>query len=258
MQYGTTGIAIGLAGVVLAAILLGLALQWWGARQWRRQFEGALAANQPDIARMLIRSRWLATTTRGLAIAGAGLGLLVATAFRPTAAVFALPAAVLLGVGLPVAAYGHLSGRAEQPVPLSRIVAPIVGSVLLVAAVAAAALTLSRSFGPTLQESLAFKRMVESATHAPAGQTPVTLEGHKAKGCLTGSGAWGLQSCGGYHKAIRFSTMKPGFLNVYYIPETNEYYVFGQARVDPGGKIVENRKISVVEILGQSVAPDYR
>jgi hypothetical protein len=242
--------------VVLAAVLVGLALRLWGARQWQRQFEAALAANQPDVARGLMQSRWFATTSQGLAIAGAGLGLLIAIAFRPAASVFVLPAAVLLGVGLPVAAYGHWSRRSEEAVPLARVAGPVVGSVLLAAAVAAAAVTLSRSFGPTLQGSVAFSRMVESATGAPVGTVDVTLDGHQAKGCLTGGGAWGMQSCGGYHKAIRFSTVTPGFLNVFYLPDANEYHVFGRARVDPGGKIVENGRITVAEILGRSAPPD--
>jgi len=106
MEYGTgTSTITVVCGVIaIGAVVVGLALQLWGARQWRRQFEAALAANQPDVAQMLIRSRWFATTTRGLAVAGAGLGLLVAIAFRPAASAFALPAAVLLSLGLPVAA----------------------------------------------------------------------------------------------------------------------------------------------------------
>lgn len=65
-----------------------------------------------------------------------------------------------------------------------------------------------------------------------------------------------MQSCGGYHKGIRFSTVRPGFLNVFYIPDTNEYFVFGKARVDPGGKIVEDGTIKVSDILGWSAPPD--
>jgi hypothetical protein len=256
MQYGANAITVVCGAIVIAAVLVGVALQLWGAQQWRRQFEAALAGNQPEVAQTLIRARWLNTTTGGLAIAGAGLGLLAAMAFRPAASVFVLPAAVLLGVGLPVAVYGHLSLRAERPAPTSRVVAPIVLSVLLAAGVAAAALTIGRSFGPTLQASLAFNRMVERATGAPVGTVDVTLDGHNAKGCLTGGGAWGMQSCGGYHKGIRFSTPRPGFLNVYYVPDTDEYHVFGRARVDPGGKTVENGRISVAEILGSSAPPD--
>jgi len=258
MVLGATELTLVCGVAVLLALVLGVVGRLLSGRQWRAQFEAALAANQPEAAQLLIQSRWFATTAHGLAMAGAGLGLLVAIGFRPGASVFALPAAVLLGVGLPVAIYGHWSRRAGQATPPSRVGLPIIGSVLLAAVVAGAALTLSKTFGPTLQASLAFTRMVEEATGAPLGSVDVTLDGHKAKGCLTGGGAWGMQSCGGFHKAIRFSTVRPGFLNVFYVPDTNEYYVFGKARVDPGGKIVENGKISVIEILGRSVLPDHR
>ena len=104
--------------------------------------------------------------------------------------------------------------------------------------------------GPETARDAASRQAVEKITGAPLGTTEVTIGGHKAYGCLTGN-TWGNQSCGSkYHPQIRFSTENPGFLNVFYIPDLQEYYVFGRARVDPSGKVVENGTISAAEAIG--------
>jgi hypothetical protein len=38
MQYGANAITVVCGAIVIAAVLVGVALQLWGAQQWRRQF----------------------------------------------------------------------------------------------------------------------------------------------------------------------------------------------------------------------------
>ena len=104
--------------------------------------------------------------------------------------------------------------------------------------------------GPERARGAASRQAVGKITGAPLGTMEVMIGGHKAYGCLTGNTS-GSQSCGSrYHPQLRFSTEIPGFLNVFYIPDLQEYYVFGRARVYPTGKVVENGTISVAEAMG--------
>ena len=124
-----------------------------------------------------------------------------------------------------------------------------VAFVLLVAVVAARGLRASPS-ASSVAESAGSQQTVERVIGAPLGTVEVTINGHKAHGCLTGDGL-GVQSCGSpYQDQLRFSTIEPGRLNVYYIPDTDQYYVYGPARVTPAGKIVHNGLISTREALG--------
>jgi hypothetical protein len=125
----------------------------------------------------------------------------------------------------------------------------VVVFVLVVMVAGASWMALSRS-GPGTAESAAFRQTVERVIGAPVGTVEVTIDGHKAHGILTGN-VWGMQSCGSpYQSQLRFSTITPGPLNVYYIPDLDQYYVFGKARVTPAGKVVENGLISTAEALG--------
>jgi hypothetical protein len=59
-----------------------------------------------------------------------------------------------------------------------------------------------------------------------------------------------MQICGShYHKSLRFATVKPSYLNVFYIPATDQYLVIGTARVEPAGKVVTDGFISAKEAL---------
>ena len=84
---------------------------------------------------------------------------------------------------------------------------------------------------------------------SPGTRSPV-INGHRAHPCLTGN-AYARQSCGSrYHDGIRFSTTEPGFLNVYYIPDTEQYLVIGKALVTPAGKVVRDGYITAEDALG--------
>jgi hypothetical protein len=244
------------AAIMAVGIAAGVGLRVHRARQWQALFESALAANQPEVARELIRARWHNAALSGLQIAGAGVGLLLPVIWVPAATVLLLPAAVLICVGVPVAVYGILAQRQEGAVPPRSLVWPVVVTLALTGAAAAVGLTLSSSRGPILAQTAAFKRLVESKISAPIGTIEVTIEGHKAHGCLTGMGAWGEQACGSrYNDRIRFETPGRGFLNVYYVPDLDAYWVFGKARVAPSGKIVENGTISTRDALGEPGRP---
>ena len=129
-------------------------------------------------------------------------------------------------------------------------IAVVVLVVVLVMAVSLGVPAAARRSGAEEARAAACRQAVEKITGAPLGAMEVTIGGHKAYGCLTGY-TWGNQSCGSaYHANLRFSTVTPGFLNVYYIPDLQEYYVFGKARVDPSGKVVENGTISVAAAMG--------
>ena len=195
-------------------IVLGLAIayQFYHARQKREMFEAALTAGQADVAKALIATNGGTAVLRFLAVAIAVIIL---------APIVLLPFVALGGV---VAALGD---HARQ----------------------GGGIQATRS-GPETARDAASRQAVEKITGAPLGTIEVMIGGHKAYGCLTGN-TWGNQSCGSkYHPQLRFSTETPGFLNVFYIPDLQEYYVFGRARVDPSGKVVENGTISVVEAMG--------
>ncbi len=141
------------------------------------------------------------------------------------------------------------------PETILRVLAIWFIGLMLVAMMGATAAVVSHKplgrSGPGTMESLAFQQKVERVIGAPLGTSEVAINGHKAHGILTGS-AWAMQGCGSpYQAQLRFSTIEPGPLNVYCIPDTDQYYVFGKARVDPSGKIVENGLISTREALGE-------
>jgi hypothetical protein len=242
---------------VIAAVLLGVALQVYRERQYRQMFEAALAANQPEVARELIRNSRFRTTSAGLALTGAGLGILLAMAWSPALSILAAPGAAIVGIGVPLAAYGLLCQRAEgQAVRRQAWWAPI-GVVVLALPLSAVLVwvCLGRSQGPRLEDLMGFRRTVESVIGAPIGTIEVTIDGHRAHGILTGGGALGQQACGSpYDSRLRFETPGPGFLNVYYIPDLDQYRIFGAARVTPSGKVIRNGTISTREALG-SAAP---
>jgi len=130
------------------------------------------------------------------------------------------------------------------------IVVIILASTVLLPFVALAGVV--AALGDHTARDEASRQAVEKITGAPLGTMEVMIGGHKAYGCLTGNtSGYRSQSCGSkYHPQIRFVTENPGFLNVFYIPDLQEYYVFGRARVDPSGKVVENGTISVAEAMG--------
>ena len=86
-------------------------------------------------------------------------------------------------------------------------------------------------------------------TGSRVGTPNPVIGGHPAAPCLWGNSN-GMQICGSpYHKSLRFATVEPSYLNVFYIPATDQYLVIGTARVEPAGKVVTDGFISAKEAL---------
>jgi hypothetical protein len=240
--------------LLLLAIALGVALIVSVVRTYGRRghslIESAIEANQPEVATALIRSGWSIRIWQGLVAAGLGVGMFVAIFFQPASlSGLLLPAAALICAGVPITVYSYLCARSDGDPG---------GSGLAIAGLAtllAAGLTFAMASGvhfaklPSPAESREFNARVRDLINAPPGTASPIIDGHQAQPCLTGSN-YSQQSCGTpYHDGIRFSTIEPGFLNVYYIPDTEQYLVIGKALVTPAGKIVTDGYITAQEAL---------
>ncbi len=226
---------------LLLAVALGVALIISAIRSYGRHrhslIETAIEANQPEVATALIRNRWSIATWQGIVTAGLGIGMFVAIFFQPVSlSGLLLPAAVLICAGVPITVYSHLCARSDGHPGGSAL------AMTAAAALLAAGLTFALASGahfaklPSPAESREFGARVRALINAPPGTSPI-INGHRAHPCLTGT--LSRQSCGSrYHDGIRFSTTEPGFLNVYYIPDTEQYLVIGKALVTPAGKVV--------------------
>ncbi len=240
---------------VVLGIALGVALIVRVVRVYSRGrryalIESAIEANQPEVATALIRSGWSATTLLGFVIAGLGVGMFVAMFFEPMSlSGLLLPAAALTCAGVPITVYSYLCARSEGNPGGSGLAIAAIGALL------AAGLTFAMASGvhfarlPSPAESREFSKRVRALINAPVGTASPIINGHRAHPCLTGN-AYARQSCGSrYHDGIRFSTTEPGFLNVYYVPDTEQYLVIGKALVTPAGKVVTDGYISAKEAL---------
>ena len=238
-----------LLGIALVVALTVGAVRTYGSRR-HSLIERAIEANQPEVATALIRNRWSIATWQGFVIAGLGIGMFVAVFFQPMSlSGLLLPAAALICAGVPITVYSYLCVRSEGNPGGSGL------AIAAVAALLAAGLTFAMASRahfaklPSPAESRDFSARVRTLINAAPGTRSPVIDGHQAHPCLTGNG-YAQQSCGSpYHDGIRFSTTEPGFLNVYYIPDTEQYLVIGKALVTPAGKVVTDGYISAEEAL---------
>lgn len=239
-----------LLGIAFGVVLVVVLVETRAKRRRDFLIESAIECNQPEVATALIQNRWSIATWQGFAIAGLGIGVFVAIFFQPASlSGLLLPAAALICAGVPITVYSYLCVRSDGHPG---------GSALAIAAIAAllaAGLTFALASRahfaklPSPAESREFSARVRALINAPPGTRSPVIDGHQARPCLTGN-AYARQSCGSpYHDGIRFSTTKAGFLNVYYIPDTEQYLVIGKARVTPAGKVVTDGYISAKEAL---------
>jgi hypothetical protein len=238
-----------LLGIASAVALIVSAVRAYG-RQRHSLIESAIEANQPEVATALIQDRWSIATRQGLVIAGLGMGMFVAVFVEPVSlSGLLLPAAALICAGVPMTVYSHLCARLEGN-PGGSGLAIAAAAALLAAGITFAAATRAHFARlPSPAESREFRARVRSLIDAAPGTRSPVIDGHQAQPCLTGNG-YAQQSCGSpYHDGIRFSTTEPGFLNVYYIPDTEQYLVIGKALVTPAGKVVTDGYISAKEAL---------
>ncbi len=266
-SMGVLGICLVVIGLIAIVVVSAVCLAARSARKSREMLQQAIETNQPDVAMGLIRQKWSQTSLAGLTLAGVGLALLAALVWQPQGlGGLLLFAGILLCAGTPMALFGYLQARADGRPGAVVWVAPAIASIVTAGAVFGVASRVHFGSIPTAREAREFHqelkdrvdRMREGSQDAeqtpdlpaPTGK-PVSVDGHRAYPCLTGN-AYAKQGCGSpYHDGIRFETTKPGYLSVFYIPDTEQYLIVGRARVTPAGVIVEDDLISVQEALGQ-------
>jgi len=238
-----------LLGIALGAAAIVSVVRTYG-RHRHSLIETAIEANEPEVATALLRSRWSAIALLGLVACGLGIGMFVAMFFQPVSlSGLLLPAAALICAGVPITVYSYLCARSEGNPGGSGLA--IAAAAALLAAGLTFAMASRAHFAklPSPAESRDFSARVGALISAPVGTRSPVIDGHPAHPCLTGNG-YAQQSCGSpYHDGIRFSTTEPGFLNVYYIPDTEQYLVIGKALVTPAGKVVTDGYISAEEAL---------
>jgi hypothetical protein len=183
-----------------------------------------------------------------------GVAVLIMGAVRPVelGGLIVFGAMMLVGA-VPVLIYAALRGRGDNQTMGSGCVlvaasalgvaVVILGLWLLVPAVS------RREALQQLADGQDFSARVWRLTGSRVGTANPVIDGHRAEPCLWGNSN-GMQICGShYHKSLRFATVKPSYLNVFYIPATDQYLVIGTARVEPAGKVVTDGFISAKEAL---------
>lgn len=239
--------------VVMVAIVAGVVYLVVRSERKRRQIlQQAIEANQPEVALGLIRQQWSQASMAGFACVGIGLALLAALVWHPSElAGLLLFAGILLCAGTPMALFGYLQVRADGRPGAVAWVAPAVASIVVAGAVFGVASRVHFGPMPSAQEARDFQQKVRKITGASPGTRGVKIDDRRTEPCLTGAN-YGTQGCGTpTHDGIRFETIGAGYLNVYYIPDTDQYFVIGRARVTPAGVTVEDDYISVDEALGR-------
>lgn len=242
--------------IVVVLLAIGVVVQYLQARRRRERFTAALEANQPEVAHALLRAGWHATALRGFILAGIGAWLLVVVCWRPIPlSGFLIPAVVWICAGVPMVVWA-LACKRSQGSPRAWPWVAAGGAAL--AAAALSYLVASRAHFPELPsptETAAFSRRVERLIGAPVGSRSPVIDGHQAHYCLCGL-AYGQQTCGSrHHPGLRFSTLKPGWLNVYYVPDLDSYLIIGTARVTPVGKTVTDGYITAREARRSPTGP---
>ena len=234
--------------VFIAAVVVRLIFQ--SVRDSREVLQQAIEGNQPEIATGLIRQQWSHTSLAGFTCVGVGLALLAGLAWQPRElAGLLLFAGILLCAGTPMALFGYFQTRADGRPGAVAWVVPAIASIASAGVVFGVASRAHFGALPSAKEAREFHRTRrEWLDHGLAG---LSIDGHRVEPCLTGN-SYATQGCGTpRHDGIRFETTKPGYLNVYYIPDTDQYLVLGRARVSPAGVTIEDDLISVQEALGR-------
>ena len=251
MTYGLLFGAVLLLGAVVLAVGLVVLVSYLQARRRREQFDAALEANQPEVARDILRMGWHTTALRGFALAGIGAGVLGVVCWQPVAlSGLLIPAVVIFCGGVSGAVWAFACARSEgSPRAWAWLAA---GGAALAAAALSYAVASRVHFAelPSPAETADFARRVEGFTGSPIGPSSPVIDGHQAHACLWGM-PYGQQTCGSqYHGQVRFETVRPSFLNVYYVPDLESYLIIGTARVTPSGKVVTDGYITAREALG--------
>lgn len=248
--------------------VLGVALAFAQVALARRRLElvrAAIEAGQPEVATALLSARWSALGVRALVLATLGLGALIAGAAGPDEfAGLLVIGFMLLIAAAPLLVYAHVR-QGTAGTRRDAVVAAVCVLVFMVVVMPLVSwLALAVLPGPAgrragelrgnlqrLAQEQDFAARVRRLAGSPPGTAHPTIRGQRAEGCLWGT-PYALQSCGShYHPQLRFSTLKPDYLNVYYLPQTEEYLVIGTALVQPCGRTVTDGFISAREALAR-------
>jgi len=252
-------IAVAAVAIIGAIVVAALYFQAQVNRRRLDVIRAAIEANQPDVAQALLTTRWSQIVMRGLKMAGIGLVLVVAGAMRPELAGLLLLGGVLVAAGVPVAVYAavreHYPDKVGAPwlavgiIVLSLVTLPVAGYWVL----GHGSPENSRARVMWRLQPLAaeqeFRQRVLKLTGSPVGTVHPVINGHRAEPLLTGA-VCAMQSCGSpFHKELRFETVKPSYLNVFYLPDIQQYFVVGEARVTPAYVVVIDGPIAAREAL---------
>lgn len=245
--------------VVVGLVTLALVLQAQTNRKRLEVARAAIEANQPEVAQALLATKWSHVALQGLKMAAVGLALALAGTVRPELAGLLLVGSVILVAAVPIAIYAAVREHYPQPAGAACLTVGII--VFCVAALAYVGWWVVGGVGMnaranTMQQQLQsvaasqeFGQRVQRLTGSPVGTAHPLIDGHRAEPLLTGM-PYGNQSCGSpFHDRIRFSTIRTGFLNVYYLPDVEEYLIIGEARVDPAGIVVTDGYVSAKQAL---------
>lgn len=244
---------------VVGVVVLALVLQAYGNRRRLEVVRAAIEANQPEVAQSLLAAGKSNLLVRALVIAAVATCLILAGAYRPGefGGLFLL-GSIMLAAAVPLFIYAGLTRLNEGQQSTAggcgaAVLALVCTGVVVVGVMFGAFYLLSRNDGRMEQHLTSgendFRMRVRGLTGSPVGTVHPVIGGQRAEPVLTGA-SYAMQTCGSpFHDQIRFRTLKPGYLNVYYLPNTAEYLVIGEARVEPAGVVVMDGRISAKDAL---------
>lgn len=221
------------------------------AREGRRRraaVGAALNAARPEVAQSLPATPWSPMALRALVMVALGLAAMAAGAWRPTEwSALLLGGGVLLIAFAPLVVYAIMRGRGASSPTLGAalvacllivLVTGVYGYVLYPAVWSTRAQSIQRQLQAT-PEGQEFSRRVQQVIGAPAGTTFPIIQGHRAESRNLGEGSrYGMHTYD--DTQLRFTTIRPGFMHVYWVRDLQQYFVIGEVRVEPGGATVKD------------------